>query len=155
MSRVFSKPQDDPERGVGLSTWRRGHLVAAIRRAGLPREFSAAVYENAHIRTCELPYRTSNHRQPAQAIAAHNIRSSALSQLASTLPARRQNQTALLRAIAAGTPQLTRARKSLTDRPSGESEAACVFDQINQAVGGLLMYYDTVMRNAGLRPFPA
>ncbi|CAI7881641.1 unnamed protein product [Closterium sp. NIES-54] len=131
------------------------HLVDAICRAGLPREFSAAVYENAHIRNCKLPYRASNHRQPAQAIATHNVRASALAQLASSIPGRRRYQTALCRAVATGRPQLTQARKSLTERPTGKSDDASVFEQIDWAVGGLLMFYDTVMRNAGLRPFPA
>ncbi|CAI5985929.1 unnamed protein product [Closterium sp. NIES-65] len=131
------------------------HFPDAIRRGGLLWEYSAAVFENAHIRTCKLPYRASNHRQPAQAIAAHNVRASALAQLASALPGRRRNQTALVRAVASGTPQLTQARKSLTDRPTGETDAASVFEEIDRAVGGLLMYYDTVMRNAGLRSFPA
>ncbi|CAI5504529.1 unnamed protein product [Closterium sp. Naga37s-1] len=136
----------------------RGSPMSARRkdeRGGLPQEYSAAVYENAHIRTCKLPYRTSNHRQPLQAIAAHNVRASAMGQLTSALPARRRNQTALTRAIATGTPQLTLARRSLTARPDHESSAASVFEDINLAVGGLLYYYDTAMRNAGLRPFPA
>ncbi|CAI5535324.1 unnamed protein product [Closterium sp. Naga37s-1] len=131
------------------------HVPDAVRRGGLPQEYSAAVYENAHIRTCKLPYRTSNHRQPLQAIAAHNVRASAMGELTSALPARRRNQTALTRAIATGTPQLTLARRSLTARPDHESSAASVFEDINLAVGGLLYYYDTAMRNAGLRPFPA
>ncbi|CAI5996476.1 unnamed protein product [Closterium sp. NIES-64] len=100
------------------------HVPEFVRRAGLPSQYSAAVYENAHIRTCKLPYRTSNRRQPLQAIAVHNVRAAALAQLTTALPARRRNQTALTR-------------------------------EINKAVGGLLMYYDTVMRHAGLRPFPA
>ncbi|CAI5945817.1 unnamed protein product [Closterium sp. NIES-64] len=100
------------------------HVPEFVRRAGLPSQYSAAVYENAHIRTCKLPYRTSNRRQPLQAIAVHNVRAAALAQLTTALLARRRNQTALTR-------------------------------EINKAVGGLLMYYDTVMRHAGLRPFPA
>ncbi|CAI5987390.1 unnamed protein product [Closterium sp. NIES-64] len=131
------------------------HVPNGVRRGGLPPEFSAAVYENAHIRTCKLPYRTSNHRQPLQAIAAHNVRASAMGQLTSALPARRRNQTALTQAIATDTPQLTLARRSLTARPDHESSAASVFDDVNIPVGGLLFHYDTVMRNAGLRPFPA
>ncbi|CAI5467421.1 unnamed protein product [Closterium sp. Yama58-4] len=108
------------------------HFPDAIRRGGLLWEYSAAVFENAHIRTCKLPYRASNHRQPAQAIAAHNVRASALAQLASALPGRRRNQTALLRAVASGTPQLTLARKSLTDRPTSGSDAASVFEEIGR-----------------------
>ncbi|CAI5972718.1 unnamed protein product [Closterium sp. NIES-64] len=131
------------------------HVPDGVRRGGLPPEFSAAVYENAHIRTCKLPYRTSNHRQSLQAIAARNVHALAMGQLTSALPARRRNQTALTRAIATGTPQLTLARRSLTARPDHESSAASVFDDVNIAVGGLLFHYDTVMRNAGLRPFPA
>ncbi|CAI5521183.1 unnamed protein product [Closterium sp. Naga37s-1] len=50
---------------------------------------------------------------------------------------------------------LTLARRSLTARPDHESNAASVFEEIDMAVGGLLYFYDTVMRNAGLRPFPA
>ncbi|CAI5502482.1 unnamed protein product [Closterium sp. Naga37s-1] len=139
-----------PREGVGwnlIKVHLLTHVPDSVRRGGLPHEFSAAVYENAHIRTCKLPYRTSNHRQPLQAIAAHNVRASAMGQLASALPARRRNQTALTR--------LTLARRSLTARPDHESSAASVFDDVNTAVGGLLFYYDTVMRNAGLRPFPA
>ncbi|CAI5521028.1 unnamed protein product [Closterium sp. Naga37s-1] len=74
------------------------HVPESIRRGGLPQEFSSAVYENAYIRTCKLPYITSNHRQPLQAIAAYNVRASAMAQLTSALPARRHNQTALTRA---------------------------------------------------------
>ncbi|CAI5961586.1 unnamed protein product [Closterium sp. NIES-65] len=130
---------------------------ATKRRAGLPSQYSAAVYENAHIRTCKLPYRTSNRRQSLQAITAHNVRAAALARLTTTLPSRRRNQTALtrIRAIASGTPQLTATRKSLTAWPDHDLEAGSVFEEINQAVGGLLMDYDTVMRHAGLRPFPA
>ncbi|CAI6009175.1 unnamed protein product [Closterium sp. NIES-65] len=69
----------------------------AVLRAGLPSQYSAAVYENAHIRTCKLPYRTSNRRQPLQAIAVHNVRAAALAQLTTALLARRRNQTALTR----------------------------------------------------------
>ncbi|CAI5970755.1 unnamed protein product [Closterium sp. NIES-64] len=44
---------------------------------------------------------------------------------------------------------------SLTARPDHKSNAASVFEEIDMAMGGLLYFYDTVMRNAGLRPFPA
>ncbi|CAI5479953.1 unnamed protein product [Closterium sp. Yama58-4] len=146
------------------------HVPESVRRAGLPSQYSAAVYENTHIRTCKLPYRTSNRRQPLQTIAAHNVRAAALTQLTTAFPARRRNQTALtrlmgiftpldrcilLQAIAPGTPQLTASRKSLTARPDHDLDAGSVFEEINKAVGGLLICYDTVMRHAGLRPFPA
>ncbi|CAI5535322.1 unnamed protein product [Closterium sp. Naga37s-1] len=131
------------------------HVPESVRRAGLPSQYSAAVYENAHIRTCKLPYRTSNRRQPLQAIAAHNMRAAALAQLTTALPARRRNQTALTRAIVSGSPQLTATRKSLTARPDHDLDAGSVFEEINKAVGGLLMDYDTKMHHAGLRPFPA
>ncbi|CAI5511482.1 unnamed protein product [Closterium sp. Naga37s-1] len=120
---------------------------ATKRRAGLPSEYSAAVYENAHIRTCKLRYRTSNHRQPLQ-----DIRTAAADKRSSSPQAQPDGVDP---AIASSTPQLTAARKSLTARPDHESDAASVFDEINQAMGGILMYYDTVTRNAGLRPFPA
>ncbi|CAI5479657.1 unnamed protein product [Closterium sp. Yama58-4] len=105
------------------------HMPDAVRRAGLPKEYSAAAYENAHIRTCKLPYRASNHRAPEQAILAHNTRVAVLARVESTLPAPRRYRTAMQRAIATGTPQLTRTRRSLTDRPVGDGTADSVFEQ--------------------------
>ncbi|CAI5458227.1 unnamed protein product [Closterium sp. Yama58-4] len=131
------------------------HLHEAIKRAGLPREFSAAVYENAHIRTCKLPYRTSNRRDHTAAIAAHNATAAQLSRLSTALPAGRRNATALVRAIATGRPQLTRARRSLTDPVIRVGGATTVFGEINTVLGGLLDSYMEVMRDGGLLGFPA
>ncbi|CAI5495106.1 unnamed protein product [Closterium sp. Naga37s-1] len=70
---------------------------ATRRRGGMPREFSAAVYENAHIRTCKQPYRVSNRRQVEQAIADHNTTAAVLARLPGSLPPRNTNQTAIMK----------------------------------------------------------
>ncbi|CAI5532568.1 unnamed protein product, partial [Closterium sp. Naga37s-1] len=131
------------------------HLPAAIRRWGLPQEFLAAVYENAHIRTCKLPYRSSNHRAPTRAIAQHNTRAGMVAQLGTRLIGGRRNNTAMARATRTGTPQLTRSCRSLTERPTANGEADSVFDLFNTALGGVLGPYSVLMRGAGLCQFPA
>ncbi|CAI5939342.1 unnamed protein product [Closterium sp. NIES-64] len=62
---------------------------------------------------------------------------------------------AVMMAITTGTPQLTRASKSLTSAPHGGEPAGLVFEQLNTALGGILATYDGAMRAACLRPFPA
>ncbi|CAI5477908.1 unnamed protein product [Closterium sp. Yama58-4] len=131
------------------------HLPAAIRHRGLPQEFSAALYKNAHIRTCKLPYRASNHRAPTRAIARHNTRAGMVAQLGTRLTGGRRDNTALERAIRSGTPQLTRTCRSLTGRPADSEEADSVFELFNTALGGVLLPYSAVMHEAGLAPFPA
>ncbi|CAI5484244.1 unnamed protein product [Closterium sp. Yama58-4] len=80
------------------------HLTEAIRRGGLPGEYSAAVYENAHIRTCKRPYRRSNHRDVGRVIAQHNTNAALLTRLPINLEGDRQYNTAMRRAIAGGSP---------------------------------------------------
>ncbi|CAI7852391.1 unnamed protein product [Closterium sp. NIES-53] len=73
------------------------HLTEAIRRGGLPREYSAAVYENAHIRTCKRPYRRSNHRDVGRVIAQHNTNAALLTRIPTNLEGDRQYNTAMRR----------------------------------------------------------
>ncbi|CAI5481309.1 unnamed protein product [Closterium sp. Yama58-4] len=110
------------------------HLPDFIRRNGVPREFSAAVYENAHIRTCKLPI--TEHLIPLAVCTCPHL-------------------ALLSQAMATGIPQLTRASRSLTSQPQGGEPADSVFDQLNVALGGILAAYDSAMRAACLRPFPA
>ncbi|CAI5989987.1 unnamed protein product [Closterium sp. NIES-65] len=60
-----------------------------------------------------------------------------------------------IQAIATGTPQLTRASRSLTSAPHVGEPAGSVFEELNTALGGILATYDGAMRAACLRPFPA
>ncbi|CAI7927900.1 unnamed protein product [Closterium sp. NIES-54] len=54
-----------------------------------------------------------------------------------------------------GHPQVTRAAMTLTSVPHGGEPADSVFQQLNEALGGILATYDGAMRAACLRPFPA
>ncbi|CAI5505980.1 unnamed protein product [Closterium sp. Naga37s-1] len=128
------------------------HLPEAVRRGGMPREFSAAVYENAHIRTCKQPYRASNRRQVEQAIADHNTTAAVLARLPGSLPPRNTNQIAIMKAIATGSPQLTRASRCFTQEFVGA--ASSIFAEYNEALEGGLVFYEDVMRAANLVPFP-
>ncbi|CAI5499752.1 unnamed protein product, partial [Closterium sp. Naga37s-1] len=130
------------------------HITEAIRRAGLPREFSAAVYENAHIRTCKIPYRASNRRQHGTQIVAHNATAALLNTIPSNVaPAGRYN-TALRRAISTESPQLIRKRTRMLGRswtPTGPPDIFSAYDAaLEDGVGP----YAFVMREHGLRPFP-
>ncbi|CAI5490258.1 unnamed protein product, partial [Closterium sp. Naga37s-1] len=131
------------------------HITEAIKRAGRPREFSTAVYENADIRTCKIPYRASNRRQHDTQIVAHNATAALLTTLPSSLAPGGRYNTALRRAIATESPQPIRKRTRMLGRsysPTGPEDIYSAYDAaLEEGVGP----YAFVMREHGLRPFPA
>ncbi|CAI5475350.1 unnamed protein product, partial [Closterium sp. Yama58-4] len=132
------------------------HLTEAIRRGGLPREYSAAVYENAHIRTCKRPYRALNHRDLRRAIAQHNTNTALLTHLPTNLEGDRQYNTALRRAIAAGLPQLCRQRYRLLSASSAREQAPLgLYATYDAAIPGGIGPYEMLCRLYGYIPFPA
>ncbi|CAI5464126.1 unnamed protein product [Closterium sp. Yama58-4] len=132
------------------------HLTEAFRRGGLPREYSAAVYENAHIRTCKRPYRASNHRDLRRAIAQHNTNTALLTHLPTNLEGDRQYNTALRRAIAAGLPQLCRQRYRLLSDSSAQEQAPLgLYATYDAAIPGGIGPYEMLCRLYGYIPFPA
>ncbi|CAI6007935.1 unnamed protein product [Closterium sp. NIES-65] len=132
------------------------HLTEAIRRGGLPREYSAAVYENAHIRTCKRPYRQSNHRDVGRVIAQHNTNAALLTRIPTNLEGNRQYNTAMRRAIASGLPQLCRQRSrmhsAITDREQAPLDLYATFDA---AIPGGIGPYAYLTRLFGYVSFPA
>ncbi|CAI5529972.1 unnamed protein product, partial [Closterium sp. Naga37s-1] len=132
------------------------HLTEAIRRGGLPREYSAAVYENAHIRTCKRPYRASNHRDLRRVIAQHNTIQALMTRLPTNLEGDRQYNTALRRAIAAGVPQLCRQRSrmysAICDREQAPLDLYATYDA---AIPGGIGPYAYLARLYGYIAFPA
>ncbi|CAI5466699.1 unnamed protein product [Closterium sp. Yama58-4] len=130
------------------------HLPDAIRRAGLPGQFSAAVYENAHVRTCKQPYRASNRREIDSAITQHNENQAMLSALPPDVDATRHYDTALLRAVEKETPQLTKSRRRMIAGPVRSSTGPDIFASYNSATEGGLASYAPIMRRHGFSPFP-
>ncbi|CAI5937844.1 unnamed protein product [Closterium sp. NIES-64] len=132
------------------------HLTEAIRRGGLPREYSAAVYENAHIRTCKRPYRRSNHRDVGRVIAQHNTNAALLTRIPTNLEGNRQYNTAMRRAIASGLPQLCRQRSrmhsAITDREQAPLDLYATYDA---AIPGGIGPYAYLTRLFGYVSFPA
>ncbi|CAI6012840.1 unnamed protein product [Closterium sp. NIES-65] len=132
------------------------HLTEAIRRGGLPREYSAAVYENAHIRTCKRPYRRSNLRDVGRVIAQHNTNAALLTRIPTNLEGNRQYNTARRRAIASGLPQLCRQRSrmhsAITDREQAPLDLYATYDA---AIPGGIGPYAYLTRLFGYVSFPA
>ncbi|CAI5531181.1 unnamed protein product [Closterium sp. Naga37s-1] len=132
------------------------HLTEAIRRGGLPREYSAAVYENAHIRTCKRPYRRSNHRDVGRVIAQQNTNAALLTRIPTNLEGDRQYNTAMRRAIASGLPQLCRQRSrmhsAITDREQAPLDLYATYDA---AIPGGIGPYAYLTRLFGYVSFPA
>ncbi|CAI5511099.1 unnamed protein product [Closterium sp. Naga37s-1] len=132
------------------------HLTEAIRRGGLPREYSAAVYENAHIRTCKRLYRRSNHRDLMRAIAQHNTNTALLTRLPTNLEEDRQYNTAMRRAIAAGLPQLCRQRSRMHSAISDREQAPLdLYATYDAAIPGGIGPYAYLTRLYGYVSFPA
>ncbi|CAI5476452.1 unnamed protein product [Closterium sp. Yama58-4] len=132
------------------------HLPEAIRRGGLPREYSAAVYENAHIRTCKRPYRRSNHRDLLRAIAQHNTNTALLTRLPTNLEGDRQYNTAMRRAIATGLPQLCRQRSRMHSAISDREQAPLdLYATYDAAIPGGIGPYAYLTRLYGYVSFPA
>ncbi|CAI6007992.1 unnamed protein product [Closterium sp. NIES-65] len=123
---------------------------------GLPREYSAAVYENAHIRTCKRPYRASNHRDLRRVIAQHNTIQALMTRLPTNLEGDRKYNTALRWAIAAGVPQLcrqhSRMHSAISDREQAPLDLYATYDA---AIPGGIGPYAYLARLYGYIAFPA
>ncbi|CAI5954459.1 unnamed protein product [Closterium sp. NIES-64] len=132
------------------------HLTEAIQGGGLPREYSAAVYENAHIRTCKRPYQRSNHWDVGRVIAQHNTNATLLTRLPTNLEGDRKYNTAMRRAIAGGLPQLCRQRSrmhsAIKDREQSPLDLYATYDA---AIPGGIGPYSYLMRLYGYVSFPA
>ncbi|CAI5990939.1 unnamed protein product [Closterium sp. NIES-64] len=121
------------------------HLTEAIRRGGLPREYSAAVYENAHIRTCKRPYRRSNLRDVGRVIAQHNTNAALLTRIPTNLEGNRYGLPQLCR-------QRSRMHSAITDREQAPLDLYATYDA---AIPGGIGPYAYLTRLFGYVSFPA
>ncbi|GJP54606.1 hypothetical protein CLOM_g13678 [Closterium sp. NIES-68] len=126
------------------------HLPEAIRRGGHPREYSTAPYENAHIRNCKAPYRTSNKRDYEAAILSGSTTRHAMAVLPpASVEGPREYNTAAKRARLSRSNTLTSTSALLTDGTGTHTRGDALLAQYNAASEGCLSRYPQVMQQHG------